>query len=119
MNKLRKLKDSCAVVALCYVSKVPEDVAIRVCTLFGYHGTGMEDDQWQAAAKQLGIDMRLVPLEESMRLHAFVRDHPNGLYLVWTVDHLLVVDNGKIIDPLHEPDPSTRRMVQGAMYVRE
>ncbi len=118
MKKLRKLKDSCAVVALCYASKAPEDVAIRVCTLHGYQGAGMEDEQWKAAAVQLGIKSRAVTME-SMRLHQFVKAYPKGLYLAWTVNHLLVVDNGRVIDPLHEPKPSMRRVIQGALHVRE
>lgn len=119
MKKLRKLKDQCAVVALCYASKVPEEVAIRMCTLHGYKaGIGMADEDWRSAAKSLGIKTCAVPMEH-MRIHQFIKEHPTGLYLCWTVNHLFVVDHGKLIDPMHEPKPSVRRIMQGALHVRE
>lgn len=99
MRKLQKIDGSCAVLALHHVSGLPEDTVLRVCKLHGFEPSlGMEDDDWRAAADDLGIKIRAVPME-SCRLKKFANNHKDGLYLLGTFDHLFALDNGIIIDP--------------------
>lgn len=77
----------------------------------------MEDSEWQRAAGLMGIEMRGIPLEPVI-LRQFLKDHPNGLYLVATCDHLFVVDNGIIIDPRTAKLPGLRRTIRQAWRVR-
>lgn len=99
MKKLKKIDASCAVLALHHVSGVDEETVLRVCKLHGFEaGEGMEDSDWQEAAKDLGVKIRRISLEPC-RLSKFINNHEVGLYLLGTMDHLFVIDNGVIIDP--------------------
>lgn len=117
MKKLKKIDGSCAVVALLYVSGIDEDTVIRVCQFHGFEaGKGMEDKDWMAAAKALRIKFRAVAMKPCT-LDRFLKDHPKGLYLVGTYDHLFVVDNGVIVDPRNEHPPGLKRSVKQAWKV--
>lgn len=99
MKKLTTLDAACAVLALCYVSKKDEEAVIRVATLHGFApGKGMEDPEWQGAAKTLGISFKAVN-PTPMELRKFIKLFPKGCYFVETPGHLFVVDDGLIIDP--------------------
>lgn len=121
MKKIKKIKGSCAVVALHHVSGVDEETVLRVCKLHGFEvGEGMEDDDWKEAADDLGISIRAIPFK-NCRLRAFVKKYPLGLYLVGTFDHLFVLDNGIIVDPREKMRgkwPGLGRIVKQAWVVK-
>ncbi len=117
MRKLKNIPGSCAVVALLYCSGLDEDTVIRVCSLHGFErGEGMDDKSWKEASKDLGISIRRVSMRKC-RLSTFLNNHPKGLYIVGTFDHLFVVDNGIIIDPRHPTPPWLRRVITDAWRV--
>ncbi len=122
MKKLRKIEGSCACLALHHVSGIDEDTVLRVCTLHGFTPEdGMEDLDWQEAAKDLGLRLRMVPMKD-VRLSKFVKAHGAGLFLVGTFDHLFVLDNGLIVDP-REKDmgryPGLGRIVKRAWVIKK
>lgn len=117
MRKLRKIDGCCAVVALYFIAKLSEDIVIDICKDHGFEaGEGMDDIQWKAAARDLGIRMRAVDME-SMRLRTFVNKYPVGLYLVATRNHLFVVEGGIVVDPRHPDPPGLDRVIQMAWRV--
>ncbi len=116
MKKLRKIDGSCAVCALCYVSGLDQETVLRVCALHGFEaGRGMFDEEWQDAAEHLGLKFRKVP-ESECRLKTFMSKYKKGLYLVGTIDHIFVLDNGIIIDPKEDKE-GMGRIVKGAWRV--
>jgi hypothetical protein len=121
MKKLKRIDGSCAVVALHYVSGIEEDAVLRSCIFHGFRaGQGMEDEEWQAAAGDLGIKFRAVAAK-SQRLKSFVKKHPKGLYLLGTKDHIFVLDNGIIIDPREKQAgryPGLGRIIKQAWKVK-
>lgn len=99
MKKIIKIENSCAILALHYVSGLPEDTVIRVCKSHDFDPMfGMSDEDWIDAAKELGIVIRMV-FSGSERLGKFFNNHKEGLFLIRTHDHLFVIDNGFIADP--------------------
>jgi len=117
VKKLKKIKAACAVLALWYISQRDEDAVLRICRAYGFkENEGMYDEDWQKAAEQLGIKMRSVSLEPC-RLSQFIKDYPNGLYLMSTRDHLFVVDNGIIFDPRNKKPPGVGRIIYWAWRV--
>ncbi len=120
MKKLKKIDGSCAVIALHHVSGIDEETVLRVCALHGFTPEdGMEDEDWQEAAKDLGLNIRAVPMKD-VRLSAFKKAHNTGLYLVGTFDHLFVLDNGLIVDPREKLEgryPGLGRIVKRAWIV--
>lgn len=120
MKKLHKVDTACAVLALWYVSGCgDEDAVLRICTAHGFSvGNGMEDKDWLRAAQTLGINCRQTRMKEC-RLHKFIKDHPKGLYLVGTWNHLFVVDNGIVIDPRNARPPGLDRIIKHAWKVKK
>jgi hypothetical protein len=117
MKKLLKIDGSCAVVALAHASGVDEETVLRVCTSCGFEaGSGMDDDDWQEAANCLGLTLKQVRMKP-MALYSFIKKYQDGLYLVGTVDHLFVVDNGIIFDPRNPTPPGLRRSIKQAWRV--
>ena len=93
MKKLTKIEGACAVLALKYVAKVPEEKAIEVCL-----GQGMFDTQYLEAAKGLGLRLERVVYKKIM-LKKFIKKYPLGTFLAGSHNHLFVVDNGRVVDP--------------------
>lgn len=119
MKKLKEIDGSCAVVALCHVSSIDEETVLRVCTSCGFEaGQGMEDPEWQEAAKCLGLKLRAIKLKPCF-LKEFIRKKKKGLYLVGTFDHLFVVDNGIIVDPRNPRPPGLGRLIRQAWKVEK
>lgn len=119
MKKLKKIDNSCAVVALHYVSGIAEDIVLRVCQLHEFHPKqGMDDKNWKAAGKDLGITVRAINFVPCT-LKTFAREHMEGLYLLGTWDHLFVLDNGMIVDPRCARPPGLRRMIKQAWVVNK
>lgn len=117
--RLKRMKGACVPTALWYLSGGDEGEVIRVCKAFGFReGTGeeagMDDEDWIAAARHFGIRVRRVACED-MRLDKFVNNHREGLFVVHTWDHMLVVENGKVIDP--REGPGLRRFVRAVWRV--
>jgi hypothetical protein len=118
MKKLKKVPGACAVIALRYVLGIDEDAVLRVCKLYGFtERSGMEDKDWQSAAKHLSIIFRAVALPQCT-LKQFVKNHPEGLYLVGTHDHLFCVDSGVVVDP-RTPTPGLKRIIKQAWKVEK
>ena len=104
MRILKKIEDSCAVVALTYASQIDQETVLRVCTLHGFEvGYGMEDQEWQDSARELGLKFRAVSLKPC-RLRSFIKKYNTGLYFVGTINHIFCVDNGLVIDPRYDGD---------------
>ena len=117
MKKLKKIEGSCAVCALHYVSGKDEDTVLRICKSYGFEPeAGMEDTEWREAAEHLGVKVRAVSLEKCS-LRQFLKDYPNGVYLIGTSGHLFVVDNGVIVDPRNDKPPGLKRTVLQAWRV--
>ena len=117
MKKLKKIKSSCVLAALCYVSEKDEDTVIRICRANGFKdGAGMHDPDWRRAADLLGVSVRGIALE-AQPLKQFLKNYPDDLLLVGTCDHLFVVDKGIIFDPLCAKPPGLRRMILQAWRV--
>ena len=118
MKKLYKIDGSCVVVALHYVSEKDEETVIRICTLHGFkEKQGMDDPSWKKAAADLGIAFSggIIP---PVTLKKFISDHPTGLYLLGTTDHMLCVDAGIVVDPRNESPPGMNRRILQAWKIK-
>ncbi len=99
LKKLRKIKNSCAVIALQYVSSIDEDAVLRICKACGFLiSAGMHDTEWKSAADLLGIEVHGMP-HKTCRQSTWLNKKKKGLYLLGTCDHIFVVDEGIVIDP--------------------
>ena len=118
LKKLKAIAGACVVLAFCYASKQNEETVLRMCTLHGFEpGRGMTDIEYLACAKQLGLKLRAVN-PEPMELKKFIKEHNKGLHIVVTHDHMLVVDNGIIVDPREGGTTgNVRRKVRNAWKV--
>lgn len=120
MKKLKKIDGSCAVIALHHCSGTDEETVLRICKLHGFTpADGMEDEEWQEAAKDLGLSIRAVPYKDC-RLKQFIKKYPAGLFLMGTFDHLFVLDNGLVVDPREKMKgryPGLGRIVKKAWVV--
>lgn len=106
--------------ALHYVSGIDEESVLRVCAFHGFvPRLGMFDEEWQEAARELGVRTKSKG-ELDIRLNKFIKENPEGLFLVTTRDHLFVIDNGLLVDPLAKDGnyyPGMRRVVRGAWRI--
>lgn len=122
MKKLLTIDGCCAVLALHHVSGIDEETVLRICTLRNFKPKkGMADKDWKAAADDLGIKIRGL-IMEPCRLKRFVEDHPTGLWLLGTHDHLFVLDNNVIVDPREKQRgkyPGLRRVIKQAWRVEK
>lgn len=117
MKKLKKIKGACAVLALWYLCQKDENAVLRVCQAYGFReAQGMFDHEWQQAAWQLGISMREINIEPR-KLGLFIKEYPDGLYLISTRDHLFVVDNGIVFDPRYTKAPGLNRTIYYAWRI--
>jgi hypothetical protein len=112
-------KNTCALTAICYVSKKDEDLLIRQCIALNMkYETGLTDPQWQKIIRILKIKIKHI-LPEPVSLGQFIKDYPQGLFIVAQDDHLFVVDNGVIFDPRTKKLPGLRRTLVQAWKVLE
>ncbi len=101
---MKRVHGYCAVLALKYVSGMPENQVLDVCRWheFRDNGKGMDDESWPAAADDLGIKRRKLP-KKYKTVGDFLKTHPHGLYLVTTYNHIFAVLNGGIVShPLQD-----------------
>lgn len=117
MKKLKKIEGSCAVIAVHYCAGKDEGTVLRVCRSLGFTPEdGMDDEDWQEAARILGVEFIPVSMKKQ-KLRKFIREYSKGLFLVGTVDHLFVIDNGVIVDPRHPTPPGLDRVIRQAWIV--
>lgn len=99
MKRIKKTEGWCSAVALKYVSGLPEKTVMAVLEHEGFDPShGAEDSEWLAAAKTLGIKLKSVRIEPQ-RLRKFIRKRV-GLFFVCTHDHIFVVREGLVYDPM-------------------
>ncbi len=95
---MKRIHGYCAVLALTYVSGMPEAQVLDVCRWQGFrdNGKGMTDKAWPRAATALGIRRRKLP-KKYKTVGDFLKAHPRGLYIVTTYNHIFPVFNGGIV----------------------
>ncbi len=96
---MKRLHGYCAVIALTYVSGLPESQVVDMCRWHHFvdNGKGMDDDDWLSAAKDLGIRLRRLHKKHDT-IRDFLQAHPTGLFLVGTRNHLFAVLNGGMVN---------------------
>lgn len=100
MKRLRRIKNACAVIALQYVSGIPEDFVLELCKDCGFDSdAGMEDEEWKEAGRFLGIFTKKIIIKPKTTLRAFIKKYPNGLFFVANTQHIFVMDDGVVRDP--------------------
>lgn len=100
MKTLRRVKNACAVIALHYISKLPEGFVLELCKDCGFNSSdGMEDEEWKEAGRFLGIFTKKIKVGPKTTLRAFIKKYPNGIFFVANTAHIFVVDNGIAVDP--------------------
>lgn len=117
MPRIYRIGDSCAVFALCHVSGVEEPAVIEVCKKHGFEwGRGMYDEEWKAAARELGIRLRAVSISP-LKLRKFLHENPAGMFLVCTYNHVFSVNNGGIVVRPGTAPPGPRATIKQAWLV--
>ena len=122
MKKLKKIDGACAPYALKFLSGLPDNQVYDICEFNGYQGsTGMEEHEFIAAAKDMGIRLRRINLKKKnlyrSKLRMFIKHHSLGTYLIYTDSHLFSVRNGIVVDPLNDKSPGLNRLVTNAWWV--
>ena len=116
---LDDIDNDCAPTAIWYVSGKTEEEVLRVCIENGFTDElGMTDPQWKRAARSLTIEFNRVAMKP-VKLSDFIADHPTGLYLVRTYNHILVVDDGEVIDLRNVNAPGLNRKVIASYKVKQ
>lgn len=122
-RKLKYVSGYCAPHALKYASGRTEASVLNICAdNYFTPEHGMEEHEWQKAARELGIRLRRRNLKQAglyrCKLKDFIKACPEGMFIIYTDAHLFVVDDGEVIDPLND-DPFLHRIVTGAWRVIE
>ncbi len=100
MKKLRRIRNSCAVIALHILSGVPEEFVLELCKDCGFDSdSGMEDNEWKEAGMFLGIFTRKISIPQGTTLSKFIKKYPHHKYLVANSSHIFIVDDSAVIDP--------------------
>lgn len=121
-RKLRKIDGSCAPFALKYLSGLSNSETHDICQFFGFQqDTGMEEHEFLDAAKDMGIKFRRINLKKKelyrCKLRKFIKEHPEGKYLIYTNAHLFVVHNSKVVDIINPGYLGLDRIVTGAWMI--
>lgn len=123
-DTIDSFSNNCTLVAARELTGLPDETILRVWREHGYqdHG-GMWDRDWVPALRDLGL--RLVQ-KSTWRLNnrraphptlaQFVSDHPEGVWIAGTSSHVMVVRDGRIVDPNYRR-PGTRRLIRRAWLV--
>jgi len=122
MKKLRKESGYCAPYALKYLTGLADNKILDVCAKNGFKKEwGMEDYEVLKSASALGVRYRRVELKKrnlyGVKLNKFAKEYPSGKYLVYTNCHILVVNNGVIIDPINDGYIGEDRAVTAAWKI--
>lgn len=115
---MKRIHGYCAVIALTCVSGLPESQVLDTCKWHGFkdNGNGMSDKSWMSASKDLGIRKRRIRLE-AKTVGEFIKNHPRGLYLVTTYNHIFAVLNGGIVSHPLQGQLGRRCKIEGAWRV--
>lgn len=121
-KKLRKIDGACALFAMRTATNRCDGTIIDACIDEGWSPEfGLEEHEWLAAAKKIGIRLRRMNLKKggiySCELRKFIKHNPTGHFFIYTDGHLFVVKDGNIIDPLYQIGKGLRRKVTGAWRV--
>ena len=111
MKTLKKIENACVPVALQYLAKASVEQTLSACIF-----AGMDEEDMRHAAKRLGLALKAVDFAP-MELRKFTNVYPEGVYLLFTFDHALVLDNSKIVDPQNKKPPGLRRIIKSAWRV--
>lgn len=118
MKVVKKLDGWCAVVALKFLSGLPDAIVLQVCEhedFDPFHG--MDDESILVAAKDLGVNLKKIKIGRYPYTFAeFKKKHLFGKFLLRTVDHVFVLYDGLVVDPLCEKS-GLRRIIRAAWKV--
>jgi hypothetical protein len=122
LRKIRKESGYCGPFALKYLTGLPDKTILDACVKNGFKKEwGMEDYELLRAARALGLKYRREELKPvglyGAKLREFARRRPRGRYLVYTSNHVLLVSNGVIIDPINSGYVGEDRAVTGAWKI--
>ncbi len=119
MSRMHKLYGSCPIIALQHVSGLSESQVIDICKWHGFEwGQGMDMQEIHAAAREIGIKKRRIKMDKCT-LRTFLRDYPNGLYIVCSHNHIFAVINGGIINHPMQEAPGHRTHIVMAWRVNK
>lgn len=115
---MKRIHGYCAILALTYASGLPESQVLDICKWheFKDNGQGMHDDDWQEAAKDLGIRKRKIKLK-GRTVGDFMKSHSKGLYLVTTYNHIFAVLNGGVVSHPLQDQMDRRCKIEAAWKV--
>lgn len=117
MNKLKKLRNACAPLALCYISGIDNETVLRVCVAEGFDvDEGMYEEDIIDSSESLGVSLEKIKYLRKLTLQKFIEKYPTGLFLILTLDHALCIDNGLIYAP-REIHAGDKRIVYSAYRV--
>ena len=110
--------------ALKYLSKLEDSIVHEICLSNWFQQDhGMEENEWRKAAKEMGLRLRRLNLKKRdlyrAKLSHISKIYSSGKYIIYTPEHLFVLDNGKIIDPLNGNGYGPDRIVTGVWKLLE
>lgn len=111
MKSLKNIKNGCVPVALQYLSNATIETMISAIIF-----PGMDEEDTRIAGRVLGLSLKKMTFSP-MELRKFQCLYSEGTYLLFTFDHALVLDSGKIIDPQYPNPPGLRRAIKSAWRV--
>jgi hypothetical protein len=111
LKSLKNIQNGCVPIALQYLSKATIETMISAIIF-----PGMDEEDTKLAGKMLGLTLKKVEFSP-MELRKFIKQFPEGSYLLFTFDHALVLEDGKIVDPQCKKSPGLRRVIKSAWRV--
>lgn len=133
MSKIAKLPGNCVLVVFKHLSDLDDERIIDVCKRWGYPSLpsgGMYESQWVHAARELGIKLAEKPLtgpdgfisagtlrsrSPHPTLGQVAKRYKDGVYLVRTRTHVLILNRGVVVDTNYKTGRHARRRVY-SMY---
>lgn len=115
-RKIKRVDGFCAPSALKYLSGLDEKLVYDICAANHWNEKiGMEDREWMKAFKEAGVKFRRLNLKRKGLYGKILRkikhEYSAGRYIVLTDNHIFVLDNGEIIDPLYLSEGLSRKIV--------
>ena len=113
------MQGACVLRALHYISGINPDTIQRACTTFNWTPErNMTDSDIYYATCILHIRLKHIPKRKyNCTIKKFLQINKTGLYLVRTHNHLLVIDNGIMIDLYFNKTEGIYRKILFAMEV--
>lgn len=95
-KKLKSMEGVCVPTAFWNICKKKN--VLSICKQHGWsEKRGMFDHEWKKAAISLGLVLTVVPYKGKIK--SFLKDYSIGTYIVTVHAHMLVVRDGKMVDP--------------------